>query len=64
MILQINTLMNFVAIAPRTDALETPIHDPKKDTLWHMVIINGMNTKIRLTKARQIDRIILLTRKV
>ena len=35
-----NLRMKLLAIAPRTECLETPINDPKKDTsIWVIVII-------------------------
>ena len=68
MIFGINLRNEIVAIAPRTECLETPINDPKK---LYTTYSNGMNyhiliiteTIIGLTKAGKVDRIILLTRK-
>ncbi len=44
-----------IAIAPRTEALETPIHDPKKETHTTEYGYSWSNTKIEVDENRQID---------
>ena len=44
-----------VAIAPRTEALETPIHDPKKETHTTEYGYTYHNTEIKVDETRQID---------
>ena len=44
-----------IAIAPRTEALETPIHDPTKETHTTEYGYSWSNTKIEVDESRQID---------
>ena len=44
-----------LAIAPRTEALETPIHDPKKETTTTEYGYRYTDTKIEVDETRQID---------
>ena len=45
MILPKNTWLKSLAIAPRTECLETPIEDPKRTTTAQYLIIIGMKQK-------------------
>ena len=45
----------FVRIAPRTEALETPILDPKKETTTTEYGYSYSNTEIKVDESRQID---------
>jgi hypothetical protein len=42
-----------VAIAPRTEALETPIEDPKKTTIISQYGYRYTNTEIKVDESRQ-----------
>ena len=53
-----------VAIAPRTEALETPIHDPKKNTTTTEYGYTYHNTEIKVDESRQIDQDNPINRKV
>ena len=49
-------IQQVIAIAPRTEALETPIHDPKKETHTHDYSWGRhsyTNTKIEVDETRQ-----------
>jgi YHS domain-containing protein len=51
-------IQQILAIAPRTECLETPIHDPKKETHTHDYSWGRhsyTNTKIEVDESRQID---------
>ena len=48
-------LERVVAIAPRPDALETPIEDPKKTTTVTEYGYTYTNTEIKVDETRQID---------
>jgi hypothetical protein len=45
----------FVALHPRTEALETPIHDPKKETHTTEYGYTYNNTEIKVDESRQIN---------
>ena len=48
-------IQEVVAIAPRTEALETPINDPKKTTTVTEWGYKFTDTKIEVDESRQID---------
>ena len=48
-------IQQVIAIAPRTEALETPINDPKKTTTVTEWGYKYTNTKIEVDESRQID---------
>ena len=50
-----HNINEFVRIAPRTEALETPIHDPKKNTTTTEYGYTYHNTEIKVDESRQID---------
>ena len=48
-------MAELLAIAPRTEALETPIHDPLKKTTVTEYGYRYTDTKIEVDESRQID---------
>ena len=48
-------IQQVIAIAPRTEALETPIHDPLKKTTVTEYGYRYTDTKIEVDETRQID---------
>ena len=50
-----HNINEFVRIAPRTEALETPINDPKKTTTVTEWGYKFTDTKIEVDESRQID---------
>ena len=45
----------FIKLHPRTEALETPIEDPKKETYTSEYGYSYSNTEIKVDETRQID---------
>ena len=48
-----HNIEEFVSLHPRTTALETPIHDPKKETTTTEYGYSYSNTEIKVDETRQ-----------